>query len=311
MSPLPLHLGLTDRADNLELGEGIGMSLAFGAHVSAAGGVDKAFARGEEFGMEAIQLFTKNERQWKAKPLAEDIVQRFHEERERSGIDKIVVHDSYLINLASPKDDLRAKSMEAFKDELLRCEILGIPSLVTHPGAHTGSGVEAGIATFAESMNRIHDELPDLLVQTLLETTAGQGTTLGRRFEELAAIIDQIEAKDRVGVCVDACHVFSAGYDFRTREGYEDMMAQFDAMIGVDRLKAIHLNDSKNPLASNKDRHDHIGHGEIGHEGFRHLVTDPRLVGIPGLLETEKGDDNEMDGHNLNTLRGLATQPVS
>lgn len=281
------------------------MSLAFGAHVSAAGGVDKAFERGEQFEMEAIQIFSKNERQWKAKPLADDVVERFHAERSRSGIDKLVVHDSYLINLASPKEDLRAKSIEAFKDELLRCETLGIPSLVTHPGAHTGSGIDEGISTFAESMNRIHDDLPDLKVQTLLETTAGQGTTLGSRFEELAQIIDLIEAEGRVMVCLDTCHIFAAGYDFRTEEGYADVMSQFASIISLDRLKAIHLNDSKNFLGSNKDRHDHIGKGEIGPDGFRHLVNDPRLEGIPGLLETEKGDDNELDGINLNTLRNL------
>lgn len=281
------------------------MGLSFGAHVSAAGGVDKAFARGEEFDMDAIQIFSKNERQWNAKPLADDVVEQFHSERTRTGIDKLIIHDSYLINLASPKDDLRAKSTDAFKDELLRCQTLSIPSLVTHPGAHTGSGVDEGIAAFAESMNRIHDDLPDVSVHTLLETTAGQGTTLGRSFEELAQIIDQIEAKERVMVCLDTCHVFAAGYDFRTPEGYAAMMDEFDSMIGLDRLKAIHLNDSKNPAGSNKDRHDHIGEGEIGPDGFRHLVNDDRLDGIPAVLETDKGDDNDMDGVNLGLLRGM------
>lgn len=281
------------------------MSLAFGAHVSAAGGVDKAFARGEEFEMGAIQIFTKSERQWRAKPLEDDVVERFFHERERSGIDKIVVHDSYLINLASPKEDLRAKSIDAFKEELTRCETLNIASLVTHPGAHTGAGVELGIANVADALNRIHDDLPDLKVQTLLETTAGQGTTLGRSFEELAAIIDKVEAKERVMVCLDTCHIFAAGYDFRTEAGYAAVMRQFDELIGVDRLRAIHLNDSRNPLGSNKDRHDHIGAGEIGPDGFRHLVNDSRLEGIPGLLETDKGENNQEDGRNLSTLRGM------
>jgi deoxyribonuclease-4 len=286
------------------------MSLAFGAHVSAAGGVDKAFARGEEFAMEAIQVFTKNERQWKAKPLADDVVERWYSERARSGIDKIVTHASYLINLASPKDDLRLKSILGFQEELERCEVLSIAGLVLHPGAHTGSGEEVGIATVADSLNRAHDYLPDLKVLTLLETTAGQGTTLGRTFEELAAIIDQVEAKERVGICLDTCHIFAAGYDIRTNEGYTETMRQFNEVLGIDRLKAIHLNDSKFPLASFRDRHDHIGEGEIGIEGFRNLVNDLRLAGIPGLLETEKGDDNVEDGRNLATLRGLVTTTV-
>lgn len=281
------------------------MSLAFGAHVSISGGVDKAFARGEVFEMDAIQIFSRNERQWKARPLADDVVDRWYAERERSGIDKIVVHASYLINLASPKEDLRLKSRLALQDELERCERLGIPSLVLHPGAHTGSGEEAGLAMVAFTLNQVHEALPDLKVQTLLETTAGQGTTLGRSFEELAVIIDQVEARERVMVCLDTCHIFAAGYDFRTEAGYADVMRRFDETIGLDRLSAIHLNDSQTPLGSNRDRHAHIGEGEIGLEGFRHLVNDPRLTGIPGLLETDKGDNDEEDGRNLATLRGL------
>lgn len=286
------------------------MTLAFGAHVSVSGGVDKAFARGEEFGMEAIQVFTKNERQWKGKPLADEVVERWFAERERTGIDRIVTHASYLINLASPKDDLRTKSILAFQDELERCDALGIPGLVIHPGSHTGSGEEVGLATIAMSLNRIHEYLPNVTTKTLLETTAGQGTNLGSSFEELATIIDQVEAKDRVMVCLDTCHIFAAGYDFRTTEGYAEVMRHFDDIIGLDRLTAIHLNDSKNPLGSKKDRHEHIGEGEIGLEAFRHLVNDSRLDGIPALLETDKGDNNEEDGRNLATLRGLVAATV-
>ena len=286
------------------------MSLAFGAHVSASGGVDKTFARGEEFDMEAIQIFSKNERQWRAKPLEDDVVERWFAERARTGIEKIVVHASYLINLATPREDLQAKSLFAFQEELERCELLGIPALVIHPGAHTGSGEEAGITAVTESLNRVHENIPEYKVQTLLETTAGQGTTLGSRFEELAAIIDRVEAKERVMVCLDTCHIFAAGYDFRTEEGYADVMRQFDETVGIDRLKAIHLNDSRNPLGSKRDRHDNIGRGEIGLEGFRHLVNDDRLEGIPGLLETEKGDNNEEEARNLATLRGLIEAKV-
>jgi deoxyribonuclease-4 len=281
------------------------MTLALGSHVSASGGVDLTLARGEDLELESLQLFSKNERQWVAKPLDPAVIERFHEEVARTGITKLVVHDSYLINLASPKPDILAKSLPAFADELARCDVLGIPYLVTHPGAHTGSGVEAGIERFAASLNEIYASMPNSTTLTLLETTAGQGTTLGRSFEEIAAIIERVEQKERVGVCLDTCHVFAAGYDFRTPELYGEMMSHFDATIGLDRLKAIHLNDSKNPLGSNKDRHDHIGDGEIGLEGFRQFMNDGRLAGIPGILETEKDASGEMDRRNLATLRSL------
>ena len=283
------------------------MTLEFGSHVSASGGVDKVFARAEDVGATSIQIFSKNERQWIAKPLDPDVVERFHAERERMGIDPklLVIHDSYLINLASPKDDILEKSLAAFKDELVRGDILGIPNLVTHPGAHTGSGVDAGLARFAQSLNEIFAELPDSKTITLLETTAGQGTSLGRSFEDIATIIDQVEDKSRVAVCMDTCHIFSAGYDFRSPEQYAEMMAMFDEIVGIKYLRALHLNDSKMPLASNKDRHDQIGDGEIGLEGFRNFVNDPRLCGLPGILETEKDPAGDNDRRNLATLRGL------
>lgn len=283
------------------------MVLAFGSHVSASGGVDRAPQRGADVGAEAIQIFSKNERQWQAKPLDPAVVEQFRAEIERTGIgfDKLVVHDSYLINLASPKEDILAKSIPAFTDELLRCDMLGIPYLVTHPGAHTGSGVEAGIERFAQSLNEIYAAIPDNQAMTLLETTAGQGTALGRSFEEIAAIIERVDQDERVGVCLDTCHIFAAGYDYRTPELYAEMMDQFDRTIGLDRLKVIHLNDSKNPLGSNKDRHDHIGDGEIGLEGFRQFVNDARLAGIPGILETEKDDAGDYDRRNFATLRSL------
>lgn len=281
------------------------MTLEFGAHMSIAGGVDQAILRAEEFDMTACQLFTKNERQWLGRPLDPAVIQRFHAERARTGIETYVVHASYLINLASPNEDLRARSMGAFADELLRCDLLGIPSLVVHPGAHTGSGVDEGIRQVAESLNRVHQKLPDVKTRTLLETTAGQGTTLGRTFEELARMIDQVEARDRVAVCLDTCHVFAAGYDIRDREKYGEIMTHFDQVLGLNRLQALHLNDSKFPLGSNKDRHEAIGDGEIGLDGFRWFVNDERLCGLPGILETEKGTDGEEDRRNLATLRSL------
>jgi deoxyribonuclease-4 len=281
------------------------MSLALGSHVSASGGVDLALGRAEALDLESAQIFSKNERQWVAKPLDPGVVQHFHEEVARTGLTRLVVHDSYLINLASPKPEILEKSIPAFADELDRCDILGIPHLVTHPGAHTGSGVDAGIARFAQSLNEIFASMPDSKTITLLETTAGQGTTLGRTFEELAAIIDLVDDKSRVGVCMDTCHIFAAGYDFRTPELYDAMMNHFDKVVGIDRLKVLHLNDSRNPLGSFKDRHHHIGEGDIGHEGFRPFMNDLRLAGIPGILETEKDDSGENDRRNIATLNSL------
>lgn len=281
------------------------MTLAFGSHLSTSGGVDRVFARAEELPVESCQIFAKNERQWIAKPLDPAVVDRFHAERSRTGLDKLVVHDSYLINLASPKPDILEKSLLAFTDELERCDALGIQYLVTHPGAHTGSGVEAGVARFAASLNQIFGAISDNTATTLLETTAGQGTAMGRSFEELAAIIDQVEQRDRVGVCLDTCHIFAAGYDFRTPEGYDAVMSEFDRIVGLDQLRVLHINDSKMPFASNKDRHAHIGDGEIGLEGFRHFVNDKRLTGLPAILETEKDEAGDHDRRNLATLRGL------
>lgn len=281
------------------------MTLDFGTHASASGGVDKALQRAADVGATSCQIFSKNERQWKAKPLDPAVVERFHAERARIGIEQMVVHDSYLINLASPKDDIHEKSMAAFQDELERCDTLAIRYLVTHPGAHTGSGVDEGIRRFGESLNRLFDQLPQNKAITCLETTAGQGTALGRSFEEIAAIIDLVEDKERVGVCFDTCHAFAAGYDIRTVDGVTSVFDEFDRIIGIDKLKVLHLNDSKQPFGSNKDRHEHIGEGLIGLEAFRGIVNDPRLAGLPAILETEKDDAGENDRRNLATLRGL------
>lgn len=281
------------------------MILDFGTHASASGGVHKALQRAADVGSTSCQIFSKNERQWIAKPLDPGVVEQFHSERERTGIEQMVIHDSYLINLASPKDDIHEKSMAAFKDELERAQTLNIVNLVTHPGAHTGSGVDAGIAKFAESLNRIFDSLPDNNTITCLETTAGQGTTLGRSFEEIAAIIDRVEDKTRVGVCFDTCHAFAAGYDLQSYDGTVKVFDEFDRVISLNYLRVLHLNDSKQPFASNKDRHDHIGKGLIGVEAFRAIVNDERLRGLPGILETEKDDAGEYDRMNLELLRGL------
>jgi deoxyribonuclease-4 len=281
------------------------MTLDFGTHASASGGVDKALQRAVDVGATSCQIFSKNERQWRAKPLEPDVVERFREERERTGIRQVISHASYLINLASPKEDLIEKSMGGFTEELERAHTLGLQGVVLHPGAHTGSGVDVGIARIAESLNRLHDQLPHITSRTLLETTAGQGTALGRSFEEIAAIMDQVEARDRIGVCLDTCHIFAAGYDIRTAEGCVQVMDDFDRVIGLENLRALHLNDSKMPFASNKDRHEQIGEGEIGIEAFRALLNDTRLSGLPGVLETEKDPDGDYDRKNLELLRSL------
>lgn len=252
-----------------------------GSHVSAAGGVDKAVGRASALDMGAFQLFTKNANQWKAKPLDPAVVERYKIALAESGISDVVVHDSYLINIASPDDTAWEKSIDALAIELDRCDTLGVPWLVSHPGAHMESGVDAGVARVAEAINRIHREMPDGSAVIALETTAGQGTTLGRSFEELGAIIDQIDDKSRIAVCLDTCHVFAAGYDIRDRASYDATMQAFDESIGLDYLKVIHLNDSMKAFGSHRDRHSHIGEGEIGEEAFGFFLNDPRLVDVP------------------------------
>lgn len=281
------------------------MTLDLGTHASTSGGVHKALQRAADVGATSCQIFSKNERQWVAKPLDPAAVEQFHAERARLGIVQMVIHDSYLINLASPKEDIHEKSMAAFTDELERAQELGIRYLVTHPGAHTGSGVEQGIRTFSQSLNRIFDALPANETIVCLETTAGQGTTLGRSFEELAAIIDQVEAKERVGVCLDTCHTFAAGYDLRSEDSTTAVIDEFDRVVGLGNLRVLHLNDSKNPFGSFKDRHEHIGKGEIGLPAFAAFVNDPRLTGLPAILETEKDPAGDYDRMHLELLRGL------
>ncbi len=279
--------------------------LVLGAHMSIAGGHEKAIERAEAFEMAACQIFTKNANQWSARPIDPAAADRFYAAWQASGVQALVAHDSYLINLASPDDTMWEKSRLAFQLELDRCELLRVPYLVTHPGAHMGSGVEVGCARVATAINQIHRERPDGTTTILLETTAGQGSTLGRSFEELAAIMEQVDDKERVAVCFDTCHVFAAGYDLRDQAGYASTMQHFDSALGRDLLRVFHLNDSKKGLSSHVDRHAAIGEGELGLEAFRLVMNDPRFEGIPGILETPKGDDGEEDRRNLATLRGL------
>jgi deoxyribonuclease-4 len=273
--------------------------------MSIAGGVDKAFDQAVETGCEAIQIFTKNNNQWKARELKEKEIERFHQRREETGIQPVVTHASYLINLGSPKDDLWEKSINALTIELERCEVLGIPHLVLHPGAHMGEGEEAGIARVSAALDRAHQALPDHKVKVALELTAGQGSALGRTFEELAAIRSSCRQPERLVVCFDTCHALAAGYDFRSESGYQDMMAQFEQVIGLDKLAVMHINDSKTDLASHVDRHTHIGEGYIGLQPFGFFINDSRLEALPFLLETPQEVKIESDKENLAKLRGL------
>ena len=279
--------------------------MRLGAHESIAGGVSKAFDRAASVGCDAMQIFTKNNNRWSAKPLDPKEIERFHEKQEETGIHPVVAHDSYLINLGTPKDDLWEKSINAFIDELQRAEALSIPYLVMHPGSHTGSGEETGLKRIAEGLDRCHAATDGFKVLTLLEITAGQGTNLGYTFEQLRAIIDMIDDPDRVGICFDTCHALAAGYEFRDRESYERMWDEFDRVIGIERLKVFHLNDSLKDVGSHVDRHAHIGQGMLGLEPFRMILNDPRFDGLPGLLETPKSPDLHEDVDNLKTLRSL------
>jgi deoxyribonuclease-4 len=273
--------------------------------MSISGGLHKAFGHGERAGCDTVQIFSKNQQQWRGKPLRDDEIAQFKAEQDRSGLGPLIVHDSYLINLASPNDELWEKSIAAFADELERCAALGIPYLVTHPGAHTGSGEAAGLAREAQAINRLLGTGVGGGTIILLETTAGQGSCLGHRFEHLAQLIEQASHPERVAVCVDTCHILAAGYDIRTPDAYAATMAEFDRVVGVDRIKAFHLNDSQKDLGSRVDRHAHIGAGCVGLEGFRAIVNDPRFADLPMILETPKGDDLAEDITNLAALRGL------
>jgi deoxyribonuclease IV len=280
--------------------------LKLGAHMSVAGGVSYALERAASVHSNAVQVFTKNNRQWQGPPISLEDVERWNAQKPLHQIGDAVSHASYLINLASPQEPLWKKSIAAHQDEIARAHAYAIPHVVLHPGAHTGSGAEAGIARIAAALNRIHAATPqcgDTI--TLLEVMAGQGTCLGGSISELRRIMDQVDDPARVGICMDTCHAFAAGYDLRTLDGYTAMLEELDRELGLRALKCWHLNDSKGRLGSHLDRHTHIGEGEIGVEGFRFVLNDPRWDGIPMLLETPKEDDLKEDLMNLQRLCAL------
>lgn len=291
----------------------------FGSHLSVAGGMHHALLEARELGMDCVQVFTKNQRQWSVPPLQQEQVDLWRQHRKSTGVDSVVSHDSYLINLASPDPAARSKSIALFREELTRCEALDIPLLVTHPGAHMGDRAlavaeseEAGLRRVAEALNQLHAELPGLKVVTCLEITAGQGTSLGYRIEHLRRIIDLCAEPDRLGVCLDTAHLLAAGYDLTTGAGCKAVLAETADLLGLDRVRVMHLNDSKTPRGSRVDRHAHIGHGHVSLDSFEVIVNHPKLKRLPLILETAKEDAPDgrpWDAINLATLRGLIHRP--
>ncbi|MBF0274903.1 MAG: deoxyribonuclease IV [Nitrospinae bacterium] len=276
-----------------------------GAHMSISGGVHKAIERGKSVRHQVVQIFTKNNMQWQAKEFASAELDAFQKAKDDSGIHSVIAHNSYLINLAALKEDTYEKSMLAFADEMKRCHQLKIKYLVFHPGSHGGAGEENGLNKIAESLNRLLDKHNKWEVHPTFETTAGQGKNLGYSFEHFNYLLDKIEQKERIAFCVDTCHIFAAGYDISTEEGYKKTFDAFDSSIGLDKIAVFHVNDSKKELGSRVDRHEHLGKGTIGVDAFRLLMKDERFKDVPKILETPKGDDLKEDIINTNLLRSF------
>lgn len=279
-----------------------------GAHMSIAGGYFKAVEEAHRCGCDCVQIFTKNNNQWRAKPITDQDIAAFRTRLKELKIRHPISHSSYLINLASPNSELWKKSIDSFSVELQRAEALGIPYVVLHPGAYVDSSESAGTKRIVRALNQVHRRLKNIKAQCLLETTAGQGSNLGWRFEQLAAILDGVRESDRLGVCLDTCHVFAAGYPLDTEKAYKATMREFNRIIGVKRIRAFHLNDSRRELGSRVDRHENIGRGEMGLEPFRNLLADRRFRKVPMYLETPKGTEKgkPLDVINLGILRDLA-----
>lgn len=278
--------------------------MLLGAHVSISGGLDKAPERGRNLTCDCMQIFSKNQMQWRAKPLDLGEAERFRESSKTHGITETVIHDSYLINLCSPDKALLKQSREAFLEEMIRAKHLGVRNLIFHPGAHMGSGEAEGLKRIAESMNWARAESGSGDVQLVLEITAGQGSVLGHSFEQLATVIGLLDDQKNAGVCLDTCHAYAAGYDLRTRNGYRQTLGRFDEVLGMDRLRAVHLNDSKAKQGSRLDRHEAIGKGFLGLECFKNIMNDKRLGKIPMVLETPGGEGSYKE--ELKVLRSLA-----
>jgi deoxyribonuclease-4 len=285
--------------------------LLIGAHQSIAGGTPRAVERGLSAGCRVVQIFVKNNNRWVGKAIEEAEAREFRLAVRRAGFSHVAAHTAYLINLASPSLELRRQSIAALADEIRRCHALGIRDLVLHPGAHCGEGEPAGVARIAQSLDEAFLMTEATRVRVLLETAAGQGSCVSHRFEHLRDILGAVRHRRRLAVCFDTCHVHAAGYDLTSEEGYAETIAAFDRAVGLSRLAAIHVNDSKKARGSRVDRHEHIGKGAIGRRGFRNLMTDPRLAAIPKFLETPKDETLALDRKNLTTLRRLASPSPS
>jgi deoxyribonuclease IV len=277
--------------------------LLLGAHVPTSGGVSKAPLNGQALGCTAIQIFTKNQMQWSAAPFTDEEVLAYFENLEKSGIKSVVSHDSYLINLASPEAAKREQSLTAFIDEIRRADRLKLDGLVFHPGSHMGAGEAQGIALLVETLNQATETAADSRVRLLIEGMSGQGTNLGYKFEHLRDILGGVRRKDRFGICIDTCHLFGAGHSIATKEEYAETFRALDQIVGLEEVRCIHLNDSKHPKGSRKDRHEHIGLGLIGKAGFGLLLRDPRFAKVPKVIETEDVDD--WHSKDLKSLRAL------
>jgi deoxyribonuclease-4 len=284
--------------------------MKFGAHMSASGGVFRALERGESIGCEAVQLFVKNNMQWFGRPHPPADVARFKAERKRVGFAAVFGHTGYLINLGGPASNNRDRSLQSLIQEITFADALGIPFLVLHPGAHLGAGEDVGVRQTVAGLNEVITATKHASVRIALENTAGQGSCLGHDLTHLADIYAAVSTPQRLGICIDTCHLFAAGHDIRTGAGWDKAMRQIEKLIGLKEILAFHLNDSKVDLASRVDRHEHIGQGKIGLDGFRHLVNDPRFVDTPACLETYKSEDLHEDVANLKTLRSLVFKKV-
>ncbi len=274
-----------------------------GAHISIAGGVSNAPERGRQMTCDCMQIFSKNQRQWKSKPLTIEECDLFKDNCVKFKVKETVIHDSYLINLGSPDKDLLKKSREGFLEEMVRARHLGVTKLIFHPGSHSGSGEQAGLKKIAESLDWVREAFGGDEVHQVLELTAGSGSVLGSSFDQIAKIIGYMKHQEPVGVCLDTCHAYASGYDIKTKKGYEETIDAFDDALGLERLEAFHLNDSKGMMGSKLDRHEQIGKGYIGLDGFRNLVNDGRLEKVPMVLETPAAE--KMYKKELKLLRSL------
>lgn len=282
------------------------MSPPLGAHVSVAGGLALAFERGREIGCDALQIFVKNASQWRAKPLAEPEIATFAAARVGAGEPPLVAHAAYLINLCAIDPAILEKSRAALADEVLRAGALGVGGVVVHPGAHLGAGEDAGLTAIAASLDEIAGRVAGApAARILIEATAGQGSVLGHRLEQLAAIRERAATGAALGYCLDTCHAFAAGYDLGSAAAVEGFLGEVDRNLGLDSIACVHLNDSVGELGSRKDRHANLGEGRIGLDGFRRLLAEPRLAHVPMILETPLGDDERGHARDLATLRSL------